>query len=42
MQRREFLAGVSAGAAAIGVAMLSASFVILLLINTLQRWAANR
>ncbi|MCC6919290.1 MAG: sulfate ABC transporter permease subunit CysT [Alphaproteobacteria bacterium] len=31
-----------AGAAAIGVAMLAASFVILLLINTLQRWAANR
>jgi sulfate transport system permease protein len=31
-----------AGAAAIGVAMLGASFVILLLINLLQRWAANR
>lgn len=31
-----------AGAAAIGVAMLAASFVILLLINMLQRWAANR
>jgi sulfate transport system permease protein len=31
-----------AGAAAIGVAMLAVSFVMLLLINLLQRWAANR
>ncbi len=31
-----------AGAAAIGVAMLAASFVMLLLINLMQRWAAKR
>ena len=31
-----------AGAAAVGVAMLLASFVILLVINLLQRWAARR
>jgi len=31
-----------AGAAAIGVAMLSASFAILLLINLLQRWSRSR